>query len=282
MPSVVARDASLSRMLFLHANGFPTGSYAQFLRALSQYGEISAPAVIQTPLSTAPSRRWPHMADFARSQVRELGSRDGPITLVGHSMGGYLSLLAASSHPELVDKVILIDSPMIISWRRLVFELLRHLRLSHLVGPAPIAARRRFEWQSLAQAREHLSQKSFARHWATGVMDDFLTAALLECHGGVTLRIAREAERDIYANLPGQPAYRALRDLQSLGMPVYMIAGTRSIETDLAGRHGNKGLFGPLWRDIDAAHLVPMETPEACARLIAEAVRGGDGDRQRI
>lgn len=218
------------------------------------------------------------MADFARSQVREIGSRDAPITLVGHSMGGYLSLMAASSLPEFVDRVILIDSPMVISWRRLVFELLRHARLSDLVGPAPIAARRRFEWPKLADAREHLSQKSFARHWATGVMDDFLTAALVESNDGVTLKIAREAERDIYANLPSQPAYRALRDLQSLGKPVFMIAGTRSLETDMAGRPGNKRLFGPLWREIVAGHLVPMEAPEACARLIAEAVTNSDGD----
>jgi len=262
-------------MLFLHANGFPSGSYAQFLQALGQFGQVHAPEIIQTPLSMAPASRWRHMADFACSQVRSLGSKAQPLALVGHSMGGYLSLMAASRHSELVDAVVLIDAPIAMAWRRPLLETLRHLHLTKLVGPAPVAAKRRFEWPSMIAAKEHLSQKSFARHWAPGVMDDFLAAALVESGNGVVLRIPREVEKDIYANLPSQRAFSALRELNRIGKSVTMIAGSRSVETNLAGRSANRRLFGERWLELDAGHLVPMEQPAACASVIGESLAKG-------
>jgi len=257
-------------MLFLHANGFPSGTYSQFLQALSPFGEVHSPEIIQTPSSMAPKSRWPHMTDFVCTQIRSLASKEAPLTLVGHSMGGYLSLMAASRLSELVGAVVLIDSPMVMGWRRPILETLRHLNLSTLLGPAPIAAKRRFEWPNVSVANEHLSGKAFSRHWASGVMNDFLAAALVESGNGVTLKIPREVESDIYANLPSQRVFTALRYLQSIGKPITMIAGNRSIETSMAGKPGNQRLFGDKWFEVDAGHLVPMEQPVACAKVVGQ------------
>lgn len=167
---------------------------------------------------------------------------------------------------------MLIDSPMVTGWRRPFLETLRHLHLTAFAGPAPIAAKRRFEWSSASDAKEHLSSKAFARHWASGAMDDFLAAGLVESDNGVTLKIPREVERDIYANLPSQRTFTALRYLQSIGKPVTMIAGSRSVETTLAGKPGNQRLFGDHWFEVDAGHLVPMEQPVACAEAVGQSL----------
>ena len=54
-----------------------------------------------------------------RAQVMECiqALPDGPLVLVGHSMGGYLAAMAAARLPQRVVQVVLIDSPMVLGWR---------------------------------------------------------------------------------------------------------------------------------------------------------------------
>src|SRR5690606_11993015 len=167
--------------------------------------------------------------------------RSGPVDLVGHSMGGYLSLMAAARLPTHVRGIVLIDSPLVLGWRKSIFETLKLTGLSARGGPAPVAARRRDRWTSREHAHEYFSAKAFVRSWAPGVLEDFLAHGLAPGQdGALSLRIAREAERDIYANLPAHRTFAAFRALRAHGaIPVHMIAGSRSRETDMVGRRGN-------------------------------------------
>src|SRR5690606_18222508 len=198
----------------------------------------------------------------------------GPICLVGHSLGGYPSLMAAARLPGHVSQVVLIDSPIVVGWRKCAFETLRLAGLTTRGGPAPVAARRRDRWESREQARAYFSSKAFVRDWAPGVLEDFLAHGLaVGQDGALSLRIAREAERDIYAHLPAHRVYAAFRALRAHGaIPVHMIAGSRSRETDMVGRRGNRRLFGANWHELPTGHLVPMEQPVACAELVARCI----------
>ncbi|MFA7503889.1 MAG: alpha/beta hydrolase [Burkholderiaceae bacterium] len=261
-------------VLFLHANGFPSGSYRQFLEALGRHAEVIAPPALDTPSSMRPRLRWPDMTRQVVTELRRLAEHHGPVCLVGHSMGGYLSMMAAARLPAHVRHVVLIDSPIVVGWRQSLLETLSLTGLSRRGGPAPIAARRRDRWASPEFAHAYFSAKAFVRDWAPGVLDDFLAHALAAGQdGAMTLRIAREAERDIYAHLPARRTHAAFRALRSHGgIGLHLIAGTRSRETEMAGRAINRRLFGANWHELATGHLVPMEKPIACAELVARCI----------
>lgn len=54
---------------------------------------------------------WSERFDFvaAASQVAELLSADDPVALVGHSMGGKTAMVLALRHPELVERLCVVD-----------------------------------------------------------------------------------------------------------------------------------------------------------------------------
>ena len=54
---------------------------------------------------------WSDHFDYlaAADQVAELLSEDDPVALVGHSMGGKISMLVALRHPELVERLVVVD-----------------------------------------------------------------------------------------------------------------------------------------------------------------------------
>jgi pimeloyl-ACP methyl ester carboxylesterase len=54
------------------------------------------------------------LADFVRAGIK--AGAPAPF-LVGHSLGGFLSLMCAARHPELARGVLLIDSPVLGGWR---------------------------------------------------------------------------------------------------------------------------------------------------------------------
>ncbi len=225
-----------------------------------------------------PRLRWPEMTRQVIIEVRRASERAGPVCLVGHSMGGYLSLMAAARLPSHVSHVVLVDSPIVAGWRKSIFETLRLAGLSGRGGPAPVAARRRDRWASPELAHEYFSAKAFVRDWAPGVLEDFLAHGLAAGQDGtMSLRIAREAERDIYANLPAHRIHAAFRALRAHGeISMHMIAGARSRETDMAGRATNRRLFGAHWHELPTGHLVPMEQPLACAELVARCIGASD------
>ena len=276
MAAVVTR----STIVFLHANGFPSGSYRQFLEALGRYADVIAPPALDTPPGIQPRMRWPHMTQQVVGEVRQAAERCGPVVLAGHSMGGYLSLMAAARLPTHVRSIVLIDSPLVLGWRKSIFETLKLTGLSARGGPAPVAARRRDRWVSREQAHEYFSAKEFVRTWAPGVLEDFLAHGLAAGQdGALSLRIAREAERDIYANLPAHRTLAAFRSLRAHGgIEIHMIAGTRSREMEMTGRAINRRLFGSNWHELPTGHLVPMEQPLACAELVARCI-GAAGAR---
>lgn len=279
----------LTRALFLHANGYPAAVYRRFLATLADHIEVLPIAILETPADTPAKLRWRRL----REQVLEaLGGADAGTALVGHSMGGYLALMAAATRLPVRHPVVLIDSPLPAFGKGAILSLAQRTGLVYRFGPAPVAARRRHTWPDLDEARHFFAGKSFVQRWAPGVLDDFVAHALDtrtgltgaghgggNCGGGdrgsagVTLRIPREEERDIYAHLPHRDAVRALLRLRAAGVPVGFVAGSHSIEMKMAGWRANRRLFGKRLVTLEAGHLVPLEAPEACAEAVLGLLR---------
>lgn len=258
---------------FLHANGYPAGVYRQFLGALAAHAEVSAPDILETAPDCSPRLRWPTMLEHVRQSIRSNGRSAGKQhVMVGHSMGGYIALQAAAKHGELITNVVLIDSPIPTGWRSQVLSLSQMTGLAYRAGPAPIAARRRDSWPSRDAAREFFADKAFVKRWAPGVLDDFIDHAIVDGDDGVTLRVPRNTERDIYAHIVHRSALHALRSLQMRGVKISFIAGEQSEETRMAGAKANARLFAPRFHLMPYGHLIPMEAPQVCAAMVLKVL----------
>lgn len=251
---------------FLHANGYPAGVYRQFLNALKAHADVSAPEILETAPDCSPRLRWPTMLERAQQSMRGGGHGSGRRhIMIGHSMGGYLALQATAKHGELITDVVLIDSPIPTGWRSQLLSFSQATGLAYRAGPAPIAARRRDTWPSREAAREFFANKAFVQRWAPGVLDDYIEHAIVDDENGVTLRVPRDTERDIYAHVAHRSAFHALRSLQMRGVKISFIAGEHSEETRMAGAQANARLFAPHFHVMPYGHLIPLEAPQACA-----------------
>ena len=259
---------------FLHANGYPAGVYRQFLDALRAHATVDAPDILETAPHAPAWQRWPLMLDHAVASITTAASEPRQQhVLVGHSMGGYLALQAAARHPEQISHVVLIESPIPTGWQSAVLSFAQVTGLAYRGGPAPIAARRRDAWPSRNAAHEFFAGKPFVQRWAPGVLSDFIDHALVDVDGGgVQLRIPRNTERDIYANVVHRKALAAVRNLRARNVRVSFIAGEQSEELRMAGMASNERLFAQRFQRMPHGHLIPLEVPQACADAVIRAL----------
>ena len=106
-------------IIFSHGNSFPASTYGVLFQSLKARGfQIQAIEKFGHDPRYPVTSNWPNLvqqlADFASHEVEKSGQ---PAFLVGHSLGGFLSLMCAARHPELGGKkvagVLLIDSPVL-------------------------------------------------------------------------------------------------------------------------------------------------------------------------
>ena len=103
----------MSRTLlhFSHANGFPAACYRKFFGCLESDFRISSINCIGHDPSYPVTDGWPHLVaqllDYLSAHCR------APVVGVGHSLGGYLTFMAAVQRPELFKCIILLDAPII-------------------------------------------------------------------------------------------------------------------------------------------------------------------------
>ena len=106
-------------IVFSHANSFPAGTYTQLFRQLRSRGfTVKAVEKFGHEPGYPVSTNWPgliqQLHDFAAREVDKAGE---PAYLVGHSLGGFLSIMCAARHPQLARGVLLLDSPLVGGWK---------------------------------------------------------------------------------------------------------------------------------------------------------------------
>jgi pimeloyl-ACP methyl ester carboxylesterase len=196
------------------------------------------------------------------------------LALVGHSLGGYLALLAACRKPEWVGSVVLLDSPLLGGWRSGTVGLAKAIGLMGRLSPGRVSAQRRVHWDSAQSARAHFEAKKVFARWAPGVLADYLAAGLTTAPGGgVELSFDREVETAFYNTLPHH--WGVLLRRHRPRCRVHFVAGTRSREVQQAGlattERWVRATQGRLaW--IEGSHLFPMEKPREAAQAVLRAV----------
>ena len=265
----MARAEPAPAIVFSHANGFPAGTYRQLFDAWRAAGRrvYALPRFGHDPKYPVTSN-WPHL----RQQLVDFVQREVPgerVALVGHSLGGFLSLMAACRKPEIAAAVVLLDSPVIAGWRAHSLQVIKLTRLMGRVSPGRVSQRRRHRWPNAAEAHDHFAAKSVFARWADGVLADYVAAGLEPDEGGgLRLAFRREVETRLYNTLPHQlgPMIKA----HPPRCPVSFVGGTQSSEVRQVGLAATRAVTQGRIEWMEGTHLFPMEKPAETAALVLE------------
>jgi len=235
-------------IVFSHANGFPAGTYRVLFEAWRAAGHpVQAVEKFGHDPLHPPTSNWPNL----RNELIQLVERKctQPAWLVGHSLGGYVSVLAAAKRPDLVRGVVLLDSPMLTGLLARALQIAKPLGLVKRFSPGRISKRRRQHWPSADAAFDHFAAKPLFARWQPGVLRDYIACGLhntLPHHLGRLLRV------------------------HPLQCPMAFIGGTESEEVRRVGMRATQRLTHGQVSWIAGSHLFPFEKP---AETAAEVLR---------
>jgi pimeloyl-ACP methyl ester carboxylesterase len=258
---------SKPKLHFAHANSYPAGVYRQFFALLADDFDIQALDMHAHNPRYPVTDCWPRLVD---EYINELSSRyTEPVILVGHSLGGMLSLMVAHKRPDLVRCVVMLDAPVVAGWRAFVWRMIKLTGNANNVPPAKFSIRRRNVWPNAESAYQHFAGKDLFAAWAPGVLADYMESGLKPHPDGVQLRFTREIETAVYATLPHHLP-RLVR--KPFPRPIGFIGGVDSWETSQSGLAHTQALVGEYFRIIPGGHLFPMESPAAAADATREMI----------
>ena len=260
-------------IIFSHGNSFPASTYRVVLDSLRNRGfEVDAIEKFGHDPKYPVTDNWPHLvqqlADFAKAKVDKAG---GPVFLVGHSLGGFLSLMCAAENPALARGVVLLDSPLIGGWRADTLSLVKLSPFMKQMSPSTVSRKRRNTWAHRDEVFEHFrSKKAFAK-WDEQVLHDYIDHGTLESDDALTLSFDRDVETAIYDTIPHNLS--ALLRRHPIKCPVAFIGGRQSREMKAAGMLMTEQVTRGRIMMLDGTHLFPMEKPIATAAAVEASLR---------
>ena len=263
---------SMTHLVFSHGNSFPAGTYNALFEHLRSRGfEVSAVDRFGHDPRYPVTSNWPHLvqqlADFAQEQVQRAGE---PVFLVGHSLGGMLSVMAAATHPELARGVLMLDSPLVSGWRATTVGVAKHTNMVQKVSPGRISRQRRTSWASSAEALEHFRKKKTFANWDPQALQDYVTHGMVDLDGNRVLAFDRAVETAIYNTLPHNLG--SLLRTHPLHCPAAFIGGRASVEMRQVGMALTQRVTGGRIMMLDGSHLFPLEQPRATAAAVEAAL----------
>jgi pimeloyl-ACP methyl ester carboxylesterase len=261
----------MTPLIFSHANGFPASTYRKLFDLLAPDFEIRAIEKYGHDPRLPVTNNWPHLVDELLVLLHEKSTQVEPekSLLVGHSLGGFLSVIAAHKAPHLVSGVILLDAPIIAGWRALMLRSAKAFGLAERFSPAHVSKTRRNQWDSVEAAYSHFVAKNVFARWDKAMLHDYASHGTLadtinKTHKR-TLAFDRDVETKIYRYLPDHigSMFR-----EPFPVPIAFIGGSMSDEVKQVGMKATLRAAQGRVSWIPGSHLFPMERPEETAMAI--------------
>ncbi len=257
--------------LLHHANGFCAALWGEVAGRLAERYRVVAMDARGHGDSSKPAPpdayTWTLFADDLGSLARALvaeSAHDRIAYGIGHSFGGTSTLVAASRHPELFQRIALVD-PVIMPPPSVADTLPAEARRPL----AELALKRRAIWPSRDEARRSWSRPGHAfGRWTQAALELYLQEGFRDRPDGeIELKCPVEVEAAVF-NHHGSLDLFACADRVEVPALFLRASGgnfPRSLYEELAAAIPKARI-----EDIEAGHLVPMEVPELLAeRLLA-------------
>ena len=267
-------------IIFSHGNSFPGSTYGVLFQSLEARGfQIKAIEKFGHDPRYPVTSNWPNLvqqlADFASQEVEKSGQ---PAFLVGHSLGGFLSLMCAARHPQLggqkVGGVLMLDSPVLGGWRAKALGVAKRAKLVGSISPGAISRKRRHQWLGRDEVLAHFRSKKAFACWDEQVLRDYIDYGTHDeggtAQGQRLLSFDRDVETAIYNTLPDN--LEQLLKTHPLQCPATFIGGRQSVEMKQVGMAMTQKVTHGRIMMLDGSHLFPMEKPLATAAAIEAAL----------
>jgi pimeloyl-ACP methyl ester carboxylesterase len=261
-------------IVFSHGNSFPASTYGVMLDAIRTRGfRVKAIEKLGHNPRYPVTNNWPHLVQELTDFVTPLAN-DGPVYLVGHSLGGILSMMVAAKQPALVRGVVLLDAPLLGGWKAKLLQVGKHIPGAEALSPAAVSRKRRDTWPDAAAVLAHFQNKRVFAKWHRQALHDYAS------HGTVeeltpqgsrrVLSFDRDIESAIYNALPDHlEAYFKRHPLQCKAA---LIGGLNSRELRQVGLDFSRRITKGRVTMVDGTHLFPMEHPLVAAAAVETAL----------
>ena len=270
--AAVPRKAAKPLIVFSHGNSFPASTYGAMTKLLQARGyTVRAIEKIGHDPAYPVTSNWPHLvqqlADFSTAEVQAAGT---PVVLVGHSLGGFLSLMCAAKFPDLAGNalrgVVLLDSPIISGWRAQALSVAKVSGLAGRLGPGAVSKKRKRKWASQEEVFLHFRAKKAFALWDNEAIRRYAEHGTVADGPVRRLAFDRDIETAIYNNLPHNLGL--LMASHPPQCPVAFIGGRQSVEIKQVGLAMTQRITEGRMRMVDGSHLFPIESPLVTAAAI--------------
>lgn len=253
---------------FAHANGFPPEAYQQFISPFLAHHQVIASKWRPLWGNRNPKevKSWWTFADDLIQFMDEHQLKN--VIGIGHSMGGAISIAAASKRPDLFKKLILID-PVIASFR---FWMMSKITPNSIIKKnVPIikgSIQRKDKWNSREEVYEQWRNKKVFRKFSDDVLGDLVEHAIIpKSDGNFTLAYPKAWETQVYLTVP-----YVFSKMMKLKIPITVFRGAKGsvITPKLWKKWQNQQPSAKFVNFEDAGHLIPFEYPKELSHMILE------------
>ncbi|MEY4317366.1 MAG: hypothetical protein RI902_1174 [Pseudomonadota bacterium] len=261
-------------IVFSHGNSFPTSTYQVMLDELRRRGfRVEAIEKFGHDPRYPVTNNWPHLVEQLSDFVEGFAAQQ-PVFLLGHSLGGFLSLMTAAKHPTWVKGVVMMDSPLVAGWRANLLRMGKRIPMAEVFSPGAISRKRRDSWSNVEEAFAHFQSKRVFAKWHPQVLRDYVDHGT---HEQLTpdgprrvLSFDKGIETAIYNTLPDNVSSFIKR--HPLQCKAALIGGLQSRELKKVGIDFTKRITHGRVFNVDGTHLFPMEHPIVTAAAVEAAL----------
>lgn len=259
------------KLLFSHANGYPPDSYRALLISLSENLGVPVGEHAHRPLiSDEPAPTFLTWQTYASDLIARIeADQQGPVWLIGHSMGAASAVLAAARRPDLFAGIVALD-PVLVPTRIWFWARVLSFFKPDAVPIVKRALARPHVFESSDKAFDFYRGKRVFSGVSDTVLMDYVAAGhIAQPDGSVALRYSGAWEACIYRSVP-----RMTGSLKALACPALIVAGESSDVLNAERLSWAKAINPAVEIHLLAGgHLLPLEAPKACASAAADFIR---------
>lgn len=252
---------------FVHANGFPAGSYCTFLAGFSpDYTTIAHEQFGHNhnyPVHNNYQHLVTELVDFLKKQ-------EDKVICIGHSFGGVVSFIAACQHPELFRGLVMLDPPVFSGSLSFLLNIAKKTPFIDKLSPAGKAKTRQRHWPLETDLVNNFARKTLFKNFDPRCLQDYVNSGVVKNNKRLELTFSPEVEADIFRHLPCNLS----KFKNKLTVPAALIYGEKS--DVLPVRYfENFVKLNPitLTKMPNGGHMFPLEQPENTVAMIKELIK---------